>query len=91
MGDRALLGGCSCDTPATHWKQQNEPRQGCSYTLQRDRGEGGGAASAPLSSFSALTYGWGRNLHDPLGVQPRFRGSEKGSFGKGVFSEKSIF
>ena len=36
--DRALLGGCSCDTPATPWKQQNEPRQGCSYTLERDRG-----------------------------------------------------
>ena len=26
--ERALLGGCSCDTPATHWKHQNEPRQG---------------------------------------------------------------
>ena len=45
--DIALLGGVAGDTPATHWKQQSEPRQGCSYTLERDRG-GGGVASAPL-------------------------------------------
>ena len=44
--DRGLLGGCSCDTPATHSEQRNEPRQGCSYAVERDRG--GGVASAPL-------------------------------------------
>ena len=47
--DRGLLGGvCSCDTPATPSELQNEPRQGCSYTVERD---GGGVASAPLSKF----------------------------------------
>ena len=40
------LGGCSCDTPATHSELRNEPRQGCSYTVERDRG--GCVASAPL-------------------------------------------
>ena len=38
--------GCSCNTPATHSELQNEPRQGCSYTVERDRGV---VASAPLS------------------------------------------
>ena len=37
--------GCSCDTPATHSELRSEPRQGCSYTVERDRG---GVASAPL-------------------------------------------
>ena len=46
--DRGLWEGCSCDTPATHSELRNEPRQGCSYTVERDRG---GVASAPLSSF----------------------------------------
>ena len=32
-------GGCSCDTPATPSKLRKEPRQGCSDTLERDRGE----------------------------------------------------
>ena len=32
------LGGGSCDTPATHSELRNEPRQGCSYTVERDRG-----------------------------------------------------
>ena len=36
--DRGLWGGCSCDTPATHSELWNEPRQGCSYTVERDRG-----------------------------------------------------
>ena len=36
--DRALGGGCSCDTPATPSKLRKEPRRGCSYTLERDRG-----------------------------------------------------
>ena len=39
-------GGCSCGTPATETELRNEPRQGCSYTVKRDRG--GGVASAPL-------------------------------------------
>ena len=39
-------GGGSCNTPATHSELRNEPRQGCSYTVERDRG---GVASAPLS------------------------------------------
>ena len=38
--DRALLRGCSCDTPATPSKLRKEPRRGCSYTLER--GGGGG-------------------------------------------------
>ena len=42
----SLGGGCSCDTPATHTELWNEPRQGCSYTVERDRG---GVASVPLS------------------------------------------
>ena len=40
-------GGCSCDTPATRSELRNEPRQGCSYTVERDGG--GDLASAPLS------------------------------------------
>ena len=32
---------------ATHSELRNEPRQGCSYTVERDRG---GVTSAPLSS-----------------------------------------
>ena len=36
--DRGLWEGCSCDTPATHSELRNEPRQGCSYTVERDRG-----------------------------------------------------
>ena len=45
--DRALWWrGCSCDTPAAPSKLQKEPRQGCSYTLERDKGAG--VASAPL-------------------------------------------
>ena len=36
--DRALCGGCSCDTLATPSKLRKEPRQGCSYTLERDSG-----------------------------------------------------
>ena len=36
--DRALWRGCSCDTPATHSKLRKEPRRGCSYTLELDRG-----------------------------------------------------
>ena len=44
--DRALWWGCSCDTPATHWKKlRKESRQGCGYNLECDRG---GVASAPL-------------------------------------------
>ena len=30
--------GCSCDTPATHSELRKEPRQGCSYTVERDKG-----------------------------------------------------
>ena len=36
-----FCGGVAVTPPATHWKQQNEPRQGCSYTLERDRRGGG--------------------------------------------------
>ena len=50
--DMALWRGCSCDTPATHSKLRKEPRQGCSYTLERDMG--GGVASAPLSVKDAI-------------------------------------
>ena len=38
--DRGLWEGCSCDTPATHSELRSEPRQGCSYTVERDRGPG---------------------------------------------------
>ena len=31
--DRALLGGCSCDAPATHWKLQNALHEGVAATL----------------------------------------------------------
>ena len=44
--DRGLWEGCSCDTPATHSELRNEPRQGCSYTVERDRG---GRSVCPLS------------------------------------------
>ena len=37
-GATGSLGGCSCDTPATHSELRNELRQGCSYTVERDRG-----------------------------------------------------
>ena len=43
--NRVLEARFTCDTPATHMNQQNEPRQECNYTLERDRG---GVASAPL-------------------------------------------
>ena len=36
--DRGLWRRCSCDTPAAHSELRNEPRQGCSYTVERDRG-----------------------------------------------------
>ena len=52
--DRALWRGCSCDTSATHSKLRKEPRWGCSYTLERDRG---GVASAPLSSLVSKDQG----------------------------------
>ena len=52
--------GCSCDTPATHWKQQNEPRQGCSYTLERDRG--GVCRRAKTGRFGSLAFAM-KNRH----------------------------
>ena len=36
--DRGLWEGRSCDTPATDSELRNEPRQGCSYTVEHDRG-----------------------------------------------------
>ena len=43
--DRALWGGCSCDTLATHSKLWKELRRGCSCTVERDRGGGGSVFS----------------------------------------------
>ena len=43
-----LWGGCSCDTPATHSELRNEPRQGCSYTMERDGG--GGCSVCPTKN-----------------------------------------
>ena len=45
----------SCGTPATHSELRNEPRQGCSYTVERDRVLG--VASAPLrAAFRGLWW-----------------------------------
>ena len=44
---------CSCDTPSTHSRLRKEPRRGCSYTLDRDRG---GVASAPLRLESVAVH-----------------------------------
>ena len=52
--DRALWGGCSCDTPATHSELRNEPRQGCSYTVERDRG---GCSVCPTKDFTGFVPG----------------------------------
>ena len=41
------------DTPATHSKLQKEPRWGCSYTLERNRG---GVVSAPLSGVRIFIH-----------------------------------
>ena len=57
--DRGLLRGCSCDTPATHSELRNEPRQGCSYTVERDRGGGGG-------SVCPTNRKWPRSLFLPV-------------------------
>ena len=49
--DRALWGeGSSSDTPATHSELRNEPRQGCSYTVERDRG-GCSVCPTKMSTF----------------------------------------
>ena len=48
------LGGCSCDTPATRSELRIELRQGCSYTVERDRG---GCSVCPIKgSMSCLRH-----------------------------------
>ena len=59
--DRALLGGCSCDTPATQSKLRSEPRRGCSYTLERDR------IILLVFSCSAAVAGKGEEEPDGMG------------------------
>ena len=55
-------GGCSCDTPATPSKLQKEPRRGCSYTLERDRGRGCSVCATDSGSFVCGGGGGGKAL-----------------------------
>ena len=71
--DRGLWGGCSCDTPATHSELRNEPRQGCSYTVERDRGGCSVCPTTTLTSAkSPCLCAFSRAIHNNC-VPPTFR------------------